>query len=154
MGFFKIKMYVGKLIPRQNIDEKIKLVNEAIYNELNTYTVPNEVKNEISLLTEEIKSTVNSINSIADASNELINIRVQASQDAESTKTWQSGYDQLKPYIERVPYLERSIDANIRKIKGIVHEYAFYLKNKKEKEEIAKKDDLTDILNSFSIFNK
>lgn len=154
MIFFKIKMYVGKLIPRQNIDEKIKLVNEAIYNELNTYTVPNEVKNEISLLTEEIKSTVNSINSIADANNELINIRDQASQYAESSKTWLSEYDQLKPYIKRIPYLEKRIDSDIRKIKGIAHEYAFYLKNKKEKEEIAKKDDLSEILNSFSVFKK
>ena len=154
MGFFIKTLYVGKHIPRQNIDEKIKLVNESIFSELNTYTVPSEIKDEISLLTEGIKSTVNSINSIADANNELMGTRNQAMQYAESAKTWQDGYNQLKPYIERVPYLEKSIDAGIRKIKGIVHEYAFYLKNKKEKEEIARKDDLSDILNSFSVFKK
>lgn len=154
MGFFIKTMYVGKIISKQNIDEKLKIINESIFSELNTYTVPNEIKSEISLLIEEIKSTVNSINSIADANNELMGTRGQAMQYAESAKSWQDGYNQLKPYIERVPYLERSIDANIRKIKGIAHEYAFYLKNKKEKEEKAKKDDLADILNSFSIFNK
>lgn len=154
MVFFIKRLYKGKHIPRQNIDEKIKLINESIFSELNTYNIPSEIKYEISLLTEGIKSTVNSINSIADANNELMGTRSQAMQYAESAKTWQDGYNQLKPYIERVPYLEKSIDADIRKIKGIVHEYAFYLKNKKEKEEIARKDDLSEILNSFSVFKK
>lgn len=93
-------MYLNKTISKQNIDEKIKLINESIFNELNTYTIPSEIEDEISLLTEGIKSTVNSINSIADANNELMGTLEVAMQYAESVKTWQDGYNQLKPYIE------------------------------------------------------